>query len=755
MAESSSPLPPLCERISHKSYFLRAVDLTILGLLLSLLLYRILHVNQKDTVWIVAFLCETCFTFVWLLITNIKWSPADYKTYPERLDERVHELPPVDMFVTTADPVREPPLIVVNTVLSLLAVNYPANKLACYVSDDGCSPLTYFSLKEASKFAKIWVPFCKKYNVRVRAPFMYFRNSPEAAEGSEFSKDWEMTKREYEKLSQKVEDATGSSHWLDAEDDFEAFLNTKSNDHSTIVKVVWENKGGVGDEKEVPHVVYISREKRPNHFHHYKAGAMNFLVRVSGLMTNAPYMLNVDCDMYVNEADVVRQAMCIFLQKSMDSNHCAFVQYPQDFYDSNVGELTVLQLYLGRGIAGIQGPQYAGSGCFHTRRVMYGLSLDDLGDDGSLSSIATRKYLAEESLTREFGNSKEMVKSVVDALQRKPFPQKNLKDSLETAQEMGHCHYEYQTSWGKNIGWLYDSTTEDVNTSIGIHSRGWTSSYIFPDPPAFLGCMPQGGPEVMVQQRRWATGLLEILFNKQSPLIGMFCRKIRFRQSLAYLYVFSWGLRSIPELFYCLLPAYCLLHNSALFPKGVYLGIIITLVGIHCLYTLWEFMNLGFSIQSWYVTQSFGRIKTTCSWLFSVLDVILKLLGISKTVFIVTKKTMPETKSGSGSKKSQREVDCPNQDSGKFEFDGSLYFLPGTFIVLVNLAALAGCLVGLQSRGGGGSGLAEACGCILVVILFLPFLKGMFEKGKYGIPFSTLSKAAFLAALFVVLSVGN
>jgi hypothetical protein len=111
--------------------------------------------------------------------------------------------------------------------------------------------------------------------------------------------------------------------------------------------------------------------------------------------------------------------------------------------------------------------------------------------------------------------------------------------------------------------------------------------------------------------------------------------------------------------------------------------------------------------------------------------------------------------SGSGSEKSQREVDCPNQDSGKFEFDGSLYFLPGTFILLVNLAALAGCSVGLQRHRGGGSGLAEACGCILVVILFLPFLKGMFEKGKYGIPWSTLSKAAFLAVLFVVFSVGN
>ncbi|XP_010510003.1 PREDICTED: cellulose synthase-like protein B3 isoform X1 [Camelina sativa] len=572
MAGSSSSLPPLCEKISYKNYFLRAVDLTILGLLISLLLHRILLMKQSDNVWVVAFLCESFFTFIWLLITCIKWSPAEYKPYADRLDERVHDLPSVDMFLTTADPVREPPILVVNTLLSLLAVNYPANKLACYVSDDGCSPLTYFSLKEASKFAKIWVPFCKKYNVRVRAPFRYFLNHPAATESSEFSKDWDMMKREYEKLCRKVEDATGDSHWLDADDDFEAFSNTKPNDHSTIVKVVWENKGGMGDEKEVPHFVYISREKRPNYFHNYKAGAMNVLVRVSGLMTNAPYMLNVDCDMYVNEADVVRQAMCIFLQNSIsNSNNCAFVQYPQDFYDSNADELVVLQSYIGRGIAGIQGSTYAGSGCFHTRRVMYGISLDDLEDDGrSLSSVATRSYLAEENLAREFGNSKEMVTSVVNALQRKPNPQhSSLTDSLEAAQEVGHCHYENQTSWGKTIGWLYGSTTEDVHTGLGIHSRGWTSSYISPDPPAFLGAMPPGGPEAMVQQRRWAAGMLEILFNKRSPLIGVFFRKLRFRQSLAYLYILTWGLRSIPELFYCLLPAYCLLHNSALFPKQI------------------------------------------------------------------------------------------------------------------------------------------------------------------------------------------
>ncbi|KAL9286921.1 putative cellulose synthase (UDP-forming) [Arabidopsis thaliana] len=757
MADSSSSLLPLCERISHKSYILRIVDLTILVLLFSLLWYRILHMCENNTIWLVAFLCESCFSFMWLIITCIKWSPAEDKPYPNRLDERVHDLPSVDMFVPTADPVREPPIIVVNTVLSLLAVNYPANKLACYVSDDGCSPLTYFSLKEASKFAKIWVPFCKKYNVRVRAPFRYFLNPLVATDDSVFSTDWKMMKREYVKLCRKVEDATGDSHWLDANDDFEAFSNTKPNDQSTIVKVVWENKGGVGDEKEVPHLVYISREKRPNYLHHYKTGAMNFLLRVSGLMTNAPYMLNVDCDMYANEPDVVRQAMCVFLQNSKNSNHCAFVQFPQNFYDSYTNELVVLQHYMKRGVAGIQGPIYIGSGCFHTRRVMYGLSSDDLEDDGSLSSVATREFLSEDSLARKYGSSKELVKSVVGALQRKSNPQKSLANLVEAAQEVGHCHYEYQTSWG-NLGWLYDSVAEDTNTSIGIHLRGWTSSFISPDPPAFLGSTPSVGPEAIVQHRRWATGSIEVLFNKQSPLIG-FRRKIKFRQRLAYFWVLM-CIRSIPELVYCLLPAYCLLNNSALFPKGPCLGIIVTLVGMHCLYTLWQFMILGFSVKSWYVSQSLWRIIATSSWLFSIQDIILKLLGISKIGFIVAKKNMPETRSGYESKPSQGEDDGLKLELGKFEFDSSCHFIPGTFIMLVNLAALAGFLVRLQRSscshgGGGGSGLAEACGCISVVMLFFPFLKGLFEHGKYGIPLSTLSKAAFLTVLFVVFSVGK
>jgi hypothetical protein len=111
--------------------------------------------------------------------------------------DRTIELPPLDMFVTTADPVLEPPILTINTILSLLAVDYPGNKLACYVSDDAASPVTFYCLVEASKFAKLWVPFCKKYSVRIRAPFQYFTGEILRNSSLEFQEEWKKIKVVY------------------------------------------------------------------------------------------------------------------------------------------------------------------------------------------------------------------------------------------------------------------------------------------------------------------------------------------------------------------------------------------------------------------------------------------------------------------------------------------------------------------------------------------------------------------------------
>ncbi|RRT74127.1 hypothetical protein B296_00024430 [Ensete ventricosum] len=64
--------------------------------------------------------------------------------------------------------------LVSNTVLSILAVDYPVDKVSCYVSDDGAAMLTFEALSETSEFARKWVPFCKKYSIEPRAPEWYF-----------------------------------------------------------------------------------------------------------------------------------------------------------------------------------------------------------------------------------------------------------------------------------------------------------------------------------------------------------------------------------------------------------------------------------------------------------------------------------------------------------------------------------------------------------------------------------------------------
>jgi len=117
------------------------------------------------------------------------------------------------------------------------------------------------------------------------------------------------------------------------------------------------------------------------------------------------------------------------------------------------------------------------------------------------------------------------------------------------------------------LGWRYGSTTEDVLTGLTIHKRGWKSVYCTPDPSAFLGCAPSGGPAAMIQQKRWATGMLEILLSKNCPIFATLFGKLQFRQCLAYLWLFSWGIRSVPELCYAALPAYCIITNSFFLPQ--------------------------------------------------------------------------------------------------------------------------------------------------------------------------------------------
>jgi len=51
---------------------------------------------------------------------------------------------------------------------------------------------------------------------------------------------------------------------------------------------------------------------------------------VSAVLTNAPYILNLDCDHYVNNSKAVREAMCFLMDPVVGRDVC-YVQFPQRF----------------------------------------------------------------------------------------------------------------------------------------------------------------------------------------------------------------------------------------------------------------------------------------------------------------------------------------------------------------------------------------------------------------------------------------
>ncbi|KAL7000060.1 hypothetical protein U1Q18_001209 [Sarracenia purpurea var. burkii] len=167
------------------------------------------------------------------------------------------------------------------------------------------------------------------------------------------------------------------------------------------------------------------------------------------------------------------------------------------------------------------------------------------------------------------------------------------------------------------------------------------------------------------------------------------------------------------------------------------------------LYSLSEFLQIGLSVRAWWNNQRMWRVNAMTAWLFGAFSVVLKLLGLSETVFEITQKE--QSTSGGNSD------DTVN--AGRFTFDESPIFIPATTVMMVNLVALVVGLFGLQSMqaacGGDGPGLGEVICCVMVVLHLWAFFKGLFGKGKYGIPSSILYKSGALALLFVNLSKFN
>ncbi|XVF53114.1 hypothetical protein PTKIN_Ptkin05aG0074000 [Pterospermum kingtungense] len=196
---------------------------------------------------------------MWSSAQAFRMCPIHRKEFPENLKIMMKEedFPELDVFICTADPYKEPPMNVANTALSLMAYDYPTDKISVYVSDDGRSAWTLFAFTEAAKFANYWLPFCREYNIMERSPQVYIASNYHCG-----SPEMEKIKMMYENMKEKVQNVVDKGHISD---------ENVTNDQQRQAFSKWTNGFTRSDH---PTVIQKSKTS-PNNF---KAGALNELV---------------------------------------------------------------------------------------------------------------------------------------------------------------------------------------------------------------------------------------------------------------------------------------------------------------------------------------------------------------------------------------------------------------------------------------------------------------------------------------------
>eukprot|EP00897_Mesotaenium_endlicherianum_P000029 jgi/Mesen1/10026/ME000073S09304 len=649
---------------------------------LAFFYFRVTNPNKSAYfLWLTSVICEIWFGISWIFDQIPKWSPITRETYLDRLrlrcepDGQASQLPNVDIFVSTADPEKEPPLVTANVVLSILAADYPVEKMALYLSDDGASMLTFEALTETANFARSWVPFCKRYTLEPRAPEVYFSQTVDYLKGQvqpEFVRERRRMKREYDEFKVRINSLVAKSQEIVRDgwrmpDGTPWPGNVRSN-HVGMIQVFLQPESGTRDvnNNPLPRLVYMSREKRPGFEHNKKAGAMNALMRSSALISNAPFVLNLDCDHYINNSAAIREGVCFLIDPRKGGRVC-FVQFPQRFdgvdrNDRYANHNTVFYDVNMKGQDGQQGPMYVGTGCMFRRQALYGFDPPPVtkahnrscccptwlgGPKKSKSKEGGKKHRRQQTAPEPYPTAAAAAgdaasESAAASLDDTIMPG-DAEEGLLAAREVtkvhikhfGMCHnfilstfnsrggsmvsedprevlsdailviscgYEDNSDWGKSCGWVYGSVTEDIVTGYIMHTRGWRSVYCMPKRPAFKGSAPINLTDRLAQVLRWATGSVEIFFSGYNPLWSDCCTNLKFVQRLAYINTCIYPFTSIALLVYCFLPAICI------------------------------------TLEEWWRNEQFWVIGGTSSHLAAVLQGLLKVAGGLDVHFTLTAK---------------------------------------------------------------------------------------------------------------------
>ncbi|TMW87300.1 hypothetical protein EJD97_020133 [Solanum chilense] len=778
--------------------------LVILGLFFH---YRIMHpVHDAYGLWLTSIICEIWFAVSWIFDQFPKWVPIQRETYLDRLSLRYEkegkpsELAHIDVFVSTVDPLKEPPLITANTVLSILAVDYPVDKVSCYVSDDGAAMLTFEALSETSEFARKWVPFCKKFSIEPRAPEWYFAQKVDYLKNTvdpSFVRERRAMKRDYEEFKVRINGLVSIAQKVPEDgwtmQDGTPWPGNNVRDHPGMIQVFLGHDGVRDIEgKVLPRLVYVSREKRPGFDHHKKAGAMNALMRVSAVISNAPYLLNVDCDHYINNSKALRESMCFMMDPTSGKKIC-YVQFPQRFdgidrHDRYSNRNVVFFDINMKGLDGIQGPIYVGTGCVFRRQALYGYDAPKKakppgktcncwpnwccfcckarkkhkkgkttkdkkkikGKDAStqvhalenieegIEGIDSEKasIMPQIKLEKKFGQSPVFVASTLLEDGGVP-PGASSASLLKEAIHVISCGYEDKTEWGKEVGWIYGSVTEDILTGFKMHCHGWRSVYCIPKRPAFKGSAPINLSDRLHQVLRWALGSVEIFFSRHCPIWYGYGCGLKPLERFSYINSIVYPLTALPLIAYCTLPAICLLTGKFIVPELtnyaslVFMALFISIAATTILEIRWG----GVSLEDMWRNEQFWVIGGVSSHFFALLQGLFKVLAGVNTSFTVTSKAADD-----------------GEFSELYVFKWTSLLIPPLTLLIMNII---GVVVGVSDAINNGY---ESWGplfgklffALWVIVHLYPFLKGMMGR-QSNVPTIIIVWSILLASILSLL----
>lgn len=477
-----------------------------------------------------------------------------------------------------------------------------------------------------------------------------------------------------------------------------------------------------------PMLVYVSREKRPGFEHNKKAGAMNALVRASAIMSNGPFILNLDCDHYIYNSLALREGMCFMLDRGGD--RICYVQFPQRFEgidpnDRYANHNTVFFDVSMRALDGLQGPMYVGTGCIFRRIALYGFSppraTEHHGWFGTkkIKTLLRRKSKMTKNhedvetllpimggenaddeatkslLSKQFGNSASLVDSIAIAefggrllhelrgkgcmgrpagslaVQREPLDAAALAEAVSVVT----CFYEDKTEWGKRVGWIYGSVTEDVVTGYRMHNRGWRSVYCVTKRDAFRGTAPINLTDRLVQVLRWATGSVEIFFSRNNALFAS--PRMQFLQRVAYFNVGMYPFTSAFLLVYSLLPALSLFSGKFIVQSlnVTFLVFLLAITLTLCMLALLEIKWSGITLHDWWRNEQFWLIGGTSAHPAAVVQGLLKVIaGIDISFTLTSKSAAPD--------------DEDDEFAELYEFRWTALMVPPITIILINMIAI-------------------------------------------------------------------